>query len=429
VSFSYGDPVVARDLASELVQLYLNENKRVREELAAETSAFLARQAAELAEVIAAKEAELAAFQREHAGAMPERSDLNLQLFDRTEREKLDNERDIRTLREKVDLLETELRQLSPYQTITDEKGDPVLSPYDRLKLLQREYLRLMAAYSPTHPDVLRTRREMEGLSAQTGQPALPRALLQVDLEAKRKEAEGLRERYSPDHPDVARAERAIANLQELIAQTPVNQPPRAPALQADNPVYLQKQSQLQGAQIELRAALDRSRDLQTRLNDFETRLTRTPEVEREYRELSRGYEELVAEYGNIQAKQREAELALSLESQAMGERFTLLEPPLLPRLPASPNRIAVLFLSLVIAFVAGVAVVAFAESSDSRVRGSRDVLELFEAPPLAFVPFIANTADVRALAMRRRALILGVVVWLAVIGFLILRPAANVAA
>jgi uncharacterized protein involved in exopolysaccharide biosynthesis len=429
VSFSYGDPVIARDLANELVQLYLNENRRVREELAAETSAFLARQAAELADVIAAKEAELAEFQRKHAGALPERSDLNLQLLDRTEREALDNERDIRTLREKVGLLESELSQLSPYATIVDEKGDPVLSPFDRLKVLQREYLRLTATYSPDHPDVLRTRREMDGLSAQTGQPAMPRSLLQFDLENRRKELAGLRERYSDDHPDVARAERAVANVQELIAQTPVSQPVRAPSLQADNPVYLQKQSALEGARIELRAALERSRDLQAKLSDFETRLTRTPEVEREYRELSRGYEELVAEYGNIQAKQREAELALSLESQAMGERFTLLEPPLLPRLPASPNRIAVLFLSLVIAFVAGVAAVAFVESSDSRVRGARDVLELFEAPPLAYVPYIANTADLRSLAVRRRAVIFGVLVWLAVLGYLILRPAANVAA
>jgi hypothetical protein len=56
-------------------------------------------------------------------------------------------------------------------------------------------------------------------------------------------------------------------------------------------------------------------------------------------------------------------------------------------------------------------------------------VLDLFEAPPLAFVPIIANTADLRAMAMKRRAVVLGVVVWLAVIAFLILRPAANVAA
>jgi hypothetical protein len=44
-------------------------------------------------------------------------------------------------------------------------------------------------------------------------------------------------------------------------------------------------------------------------------------------------------------------------------------------------------------------------------------------------VPFIANTADLHARAMRRKALIAGVILWFAVIGFLILRPGANVIA
>jgi hypothetical protein len=155
----------------------------------------------------------------------------------------------------------------------------------------------------------------------------------------------------------------------------------------------------------------------------------RTPEVEREFRDLSRGYEELVTEYANIQAKQREAQLALSLESQAMGERFSLLEPPLLPRFPASPNRVAVLFLSFVLAFAGGIIVLALVESSDTLVRGSRDVVDFIGAPPLAVVPFIANAADVRAHARRRWAVIAGLIVWFAVIGFLILRPGANVIA
>jgi uncharacterized protein involved in exopolysaccharide biosynthesis len=249
---------------------------------------------------------------------------------------------------------------------------------------------------------------------------------LQAELEARRNELTTMRERYSADHPDVARLERAVANLESAIASTPATPAARAPQAPADNPVYIQKRVQLEGAQIELRAALAKRQDLAAKMSEFEDRLMRTPEVEREFRDLSRGYEDLVAEYGNIQAKQREAQLALSLESQAMGERFTLLEPPLLPRLPASPNRIAVLFLSFVLAFGLGIGAVAFVESSDTRVRGARDVLELFEAPPLAVVPFIANTADMRIQASRRRAIAVGVALWLAMIAFLVLRPGAN---
>jgi uncharacterized protein involved in exopolysaccharide biosynthesis len=429
VAFSYSEPALARDLANELVQLYLNENKRVREELAAETTAFLGRQAAALAEEIAVKETQLAEFKREHAGALPELSDLNLQLLDRTEREVEATEREIRSLREKVTLLESELAQLSPYSVVFDQAGDPVLSAEDRLKVLQRQYLQLSAIYSPDHPEVRKARREMDGLSAQTGMPALSRSMLQGELEARRTELAALRERYSLDHPDIVRLERSVANLEAEMETLPMTATARAPTVPPDNPVYIQKQVQLQGAQIELRAAVAKSRDLAAKMTQFEDRLMRTPEVEREFRDLSRGYDELVTEYANIQSKQREAQLALSLESQAMGERFSLLEPPLLPRFPASPNRVAVLFLSFVLAFAGGIIVLALVESSDTLVRGSRDVVDFIGAPPLAVVPFIANTADLNARAMRRKALIAGIILWFAVIGFLILRPGANVIA
>ena len=429
VAFSYRDPALARDLANELVQLYLNENKRVREELAAETTAFLGRQAQALADEIAVKEAQLAEFKREHAGALPELSDLNLQLLDRTERDVEATEREIRTLREKVSLLESELAQLSPHSVVFDQAGDPVLSAEDRLKVLQRQYLQLSAIYSPDHPDVVKVRREMDGLSTQTGVPALSRATLEAELAGRRSELAAVRERYSADHPDVVRLERAVTNLQAAIAATPNTPRARTRTVPPDNPVYIQKQVQLEGAQIELRAAVAKSRDLAAKMAQFEDRLMRTPEVEREFRDLSRGYEDLVTEYGAIQSKQREAQLALSLESQAMGERFSLLEPPLLPRFPASPNRIAVLFVSFVLAFAGGIAGIALVESSDTLVRGSRDVVEFIGAPPLAVVPFIANAGDLRARSWRRKAAIAGVVLWFAVIGFLILRPGANVIA
>jgi uncharacterized protein involved in exopolysaccharide biosynthesis len=163
VTFGYRSPALARDVANDLVQLYLDENRRVREELAGETTAFLTRQATSLAEEIAAREVQLAAFKREHAGSLPELSDLNLQLLDRTERDADATEREIRSLREKVSLLQSELAQLSPYSVVFDQAGDPVLSAEDRLKVLQRQYLQMSAIYSPDHPDVVKARREMDG--------------------------------------------------------------------------------------------------------------------------------------------------------------------------------------------------------------------------------------------------------------------------
>src|SRR5690606_33353822 len=182
VRYRHTDPVTAQRVADDLLELYLRENQRARQELAAETSAFLAAQARRLEEEIAAREAELARFKRDNAGRLPELSTMNLQLLDRTERDLEQVEAEIRMLREQQQLYEAELAQLSPYTVVTDELGNAVLSPRDRLKMLQRSFVQLSATYTQDHPDVQKTRREIEALSAQTGLPGIDRTILQTEL-------------------------------------------------------------------------------------------------------------------------------------------------------------------------------------------------------------------------------------------------------
>ncbi len=221
VAFQHGAPETAYEVARELVALYLGENQRAREELATETMEFLAQEASRLEREISAKEAELAEFKGAYSTSLPELSDMNLSLMDRTERDLEAVDREIRLLRANQSMLETELTQLSPYAVITDELGNAVLSPQDRLKVLQRSYVQLSAVYSQDHPDVLKTKREIEALSNQTGLPGIDRETLLTELMARETELSAARERYSPDYPDVARLERTVQNLQAALADAP----------------------------------------------------------------------------------------------------------------------------------------------------------------------------------------------------------------
>ena len=62
VSFTDSSPRVARDVANDLVALYLEENREVRREQAAETIRFLTQEARRLETEIAAREERLAEF-------------------------------------------------------------------------------------------------------------------------------------------------------------------------------------------------------------------------------------------------------------------------------------------------------------------------------------------------------------------------------
>jgi uncharacterized protein involved in exopolysaccharide biosynthesis len=424
VTFSDASPRVARDVASELVSLYLSENQRARQELASDTQDFLAEQARRLEIEIAAKESEIAQFKEQHSGSLPELSNMNMQLLDRTERDVEAVEAEIRSLRERRALFESELAELSPYALVYDQSGNPVLSPRDRLKLLQRSFVQSSAVYSQDHPDVLRIRREIDALSTQTGLPGIDPSILRTELATRTDELNGARERYSADHPDILRLQKTIENLQAALAEAPGARRPTNPAAPPDNPVFIQKRVQLQGTNIDLAAAVERRTQLQERLRSLETRLTTTPEIEREYAGLTRGHEQLIAQFNDATSKLREAQIAVNLETESKGERFTVLNSPAVPNLPAQPNRIAILLLAFAFAFAAGAGAVASAEASDNTVRASRDVQGLLEIPPLVTIPYIDNEADIRSKRWRRLAIATTVLVWVGIAAFFVVNPA-----
>ena len=64
-----------------------------------------------------------------------------------------------------------------------------------------------------------------------------------------------------------------------------------------------------------------------------------SPQVEQQYRELTRDYDNTRLKYQEIRSKQSEAKTAQNLEADRKGERFTLIDPPLPPEEPISPNR------------------------------------------------------------------------------------------
>lgn len=424
VGFRHPSAETAHEIADDLVALYLTENQRARQQLASDTLRFLEAQAQRLEQQIAERETVLADFKRANAGRLPELSNMNMQLLDRTERDLEAVEAEIRNLRERVSLFESELAQLSPYDVVLDEEGNALLSPADRLKMLQRQFVRDSAVYSQDHPDIIRLRREIETLSDQTGLPGFDRQVLTTALDSRRQELAALRERgLTGEHPDVVRLDMAIANLEAALAEAPRSAARQTRSSPPDNPAYLQRQVQLEAARADLEAALTRRDELRERLTSLEERLTRTPEVEREYAALSRGYEQLVAQYDDVMRKQQNAAIAVNLEEQNRGDRFSVVRSPSEPTSPAQPNRIAILLLGFAFAFMGGAGTVALAETMDSTVRSPRDVQALLEIPPLVMIPYIDNERDARQRRWRRFAVAASITAWIGVVTFLVMTP------
>lgn len=418
ITFTDPSPNVAREVARSLVALYLEENQRARREQAEGTTRFLIDEASRLEAEIATREERLAVFKREHAGSLP--ADVDRQLADRMERELAVAEQEIRSLRERRDLAGSALAQLSPNAPVVDENGRAILGADERRTLLERRYTQLSAVYSQDHPDVQKVRRELDALRS-AGVSAAGNGALQSELIAREEELAAARRRYSADHPDVQRLERAVAGLRAAAASRPP--PMSTPAARPDNPEYIQRQVLLRATQADLEAAVERRDELTARLRDLGSQAAAAPDVERELSALNRGYAQLVTQYGDVQAKLREAEMAANLESAGRGDRFTVLQSPQLPASPSSPNRPAVLLLTLVVALTLGTGAVTLVERCQATVRHPRDVVEHFGVPPIVAIPYVSNGADVGRRARQRFATVALTCLWAGTIFFIVVTP------
>jgi len=390
LSFSGESPDQVQKVANELMSLYLKENLRERSEQASETFEFLSDESARLSDEIAKLEAKLAAFKEAHADALPGMAELNFKIMERTEEEISDIANEIRSLEDTKANLNSQLALMKPYG---DAQGDNImLDPAARLQAMRTEYLRMSARYSEDHPDVMRTKREIKALEQETG--AVDSSSLEIEkLEELRSQSASLRNRYSAEHPDVVKVEQQIKALEASIASTP-RVTPTVRTSKPSNPAYLQLEAKIESAGVRISALQRKRENLEQKLSDYERRVADAPKREWEYRTLARDLDNATKKYQELRAKEMQAKIAQQLEKDSKGERFEIVEPPILPEEPVSPNRPAILFLSLVLALGSGVGFAALAESLDDSVHGSKSVAMVLGAAPLAMIPYLENDRE-----------------------------------
>jgi succinoglycan biosynthesis transport protein ExoP len=400
VSFESRSPEMAARVANEIISLYLEENVKTRRQLAADAESFLDDEANKLDKNIAKLEAAVAAFKNKHINTLPDQLFLNRDTLIRSQDEIRAIDMEQRSLEEQATYLDAQLAQLAPNSQIFTSTGERVMSPADRMKYLRSEYARLSSIYAPDHPDVLRAQREMAGLEHEAG-TVDSRNDLQRQLDDARTQLAQLRERYAADHPDVVRLQKQIDTLIQGIKNAPAGVASAIPD-HPDNPAYIQLKTQREVNTAQRSALQDKRADLERKVTDLEDRVASAPGVEHEFADLVRNLNNEQIKYSEVRQKQMSAKLSENLEDEQKGERFTLIDPPLAPEEPTSPNRPLLLLGGLVLALATGLGTIVLLESSDGSVRNRRELELLLEVPPLAILPLVETLAD-RARQRRRR--------------------------
>ncbi|MDH5765183.1 MAG: Wzz/FepE/Etk N-terminal domain-containing protein [Gammaproteobacteria bacterium] len=385
LSYDGQHPSSTQKVAGELTSLFLAENLKTRKEKASETYLFLTDETEKLSNTVTELEKKLAEFKDEHADSLPEVATINLNMLDRVERELYQVEMDIQSREERKFYLESQLAQINPLTNMRSATGQIILDPVSRLKSLESEYASISATYSDDHPDVIKIKREIEGLRKQTGQVDVVVEKAK-QLSMLRTQLSEISSDYAPDHPDVVSLNKKIQALEEQVDKSEKTPEQKIMQLQPDNPAYISVKAQLNTVLSDIKSLSKRKSKLNEKLQDYEARISRSPQVEREYLILKREHANVLQRFQDLRSRQMQAEIGQELEKDSKGESFILIDPAQLPEEPIKPNRKVIVFLAFVIAIIQ--------EGLDASVRGVKGVSRMLSAAPLAVIPMIYNSHD-----------------------------------
>lgn len=415
LSFKDENPVKAQKVTNELVTYYLNENLKNRTDQAQSTAAFLAAEATSLNEELIQIEELLAKFKKLNESSLPQYQQYNLTVLDRTERELSDLVLRRSELKKILIELEAERAQIDPSALPVFKNGSAAVSDADRLKYLRSEYRNKSAQYKMNHPEMIRLKRELDELQSILG-VGPDSTQLRDELTQKKNQLTELRLRYTPDNPQVKRLQREVGLLEKEYLLALSNK--SDDSLISVNPAYVYVDTKIRSTEAEIITLDKKYDDLKAKIERYDALVLEGPRVEKEFQALTRNYNSTQLKYQEIKAKQRQADLAENLEQERKGERFTLVEPPILPLEPVSPNRKAIVLLGFLLAAAIGFGCALMFEAMDSSIRGEKQLVAGSSAPVLGVIPYLKTAQDFQKSRNRRIIFVSGVVT-LTVLGLL----------
>ncbi|MCQ8129262.1 lipopolysaccharide biosynthesis protein [Methylomonas rivi] len=409
LAFDDESPALSQKVTNELTSLFLKENIKSRTESAENAALFLSEEARRLKDKIQQLQAKLASFKEQNLQQLPEVNQLNQQELTSLTNQLMSLDTQERNALDRRFYLEGQLAQIDPNALATNAAGNRVFDMKDRLKELQSQYPSLLARYSDNHPDVIKTKREIESLQKEIG-ANIDLNKLNAELTEKKAELALLLKQYSDRHPDVVKLQKQISSLQQALVEASQNNYSNV-AIEPDNPAYITLKSQLEAANSDIKSIDVTRSKLRTRIEELRTNLMQSPLVEKDYMDLVQELNNTNQRYQEVSSREMEAQISQQLEIEKKGERFTLIDPPQEPLEPVSPNRMAILFLGFVLAIAGGFGTVALAEMMDASIHSEKAIANILGVAPLATIPYLESRSEKQKYRTQRRALLLGALI------------------
>jgi succinoglycan biosynthesis transport protein ExoP len=378
LSFYHEDPKVAMTVASRLGSLFIEGNIKSREATGKETSTFLESRAQETRLRLERQEDKIKRYKLQFGGELPQQEQSNLNRLQRLQEQIKNNSESIARLQDRKVFMEAQISNME-----RNIRAAENLNPFE---------------------------------SAGSATQASP-GTLQAELVIRRKKLEELSEKYTPLYPAVVQARRDVEQLEEKIAnlRRSGKNTKGVSSLNPQNTNWESAESQrlrdqVAAIDLEIVALKRESENVSNTIDQIQRKVERLPQREQEMIALSRDYDNIKRSYEELMAKKMDSQISQKLEEKQKGEQFTVLEPADLPSKPSKPNRLKVLGLAFLASLVIGATGPFALEMLDPTLRGTGDFKSFFDMPILGVLPVIQNDQLMRRIAVRRAAVIGGLV-------------------
>ncbi len=352
ISFQNPDPRLAMQVANGLASLYIEENLKLRERQARETSNFLDRELAKLEKKLREKEQLLSAFKKKYMGELPDQQDANLRMLDRLEIQYQTSSSALAAAKDRQIQLQQQLNQLASTSTVMVEGQVMAVEPdVNRLETMKEQLSVLRTRYTEAHPDV-------------------------ISLEAK-----------------IRKLEKKLAARKTAGTGGAVSQPS---SNRVNSPAYIEISNQLDSVKREISQLQRELKRLRTEIDTVNAKVENAPMRESELVALTRDYGNLHQNYQNLLDRKIEAQLAENLEMQQQGEQFKVLDPAQLPVKPFKPDRRKILLAGMVLGLGLGVGLALLLDFLGKSYRYVPDVEEDLGLPVLVTIPRILTMKELK---------------------------------
>lgn len=334
LSFEDQKPEVALNVTNDLIKLFLDWNIKLRTEGASEATAFLTEEANKLKLEVDRQEKLISDYKQQNKNALPEQLTLRMTMLSRAENDLREVERDFRSTKEDIRSLQVELA--SAKQGIGEENSS------QSLPALKAEYAKLSAIYTDEYPDLRILKRKIEELEKTANAPASEN----VATDATSLAVDRIKAKIASDNARLSSLEQQRAMLQSKISEN-------------------------------------------------EHAMIQTPKVEQGLNVLIRDRDSAQQKYEEYLNKKMNAKIAQNLESENKAERFSVLEPPVLPDKPFKPNRVKIIAIGFILALVSSGGAVMTLESIQKRIYGSEALSHVLGNRPLVVIPYLIVQEEV----------------------------------